>query len=107
MDEDLSLISARIQNQFEKATKNCSCNYNHELFQTILREYINLRLKVHHMRKRHGVDYSLLNRTTMARHRLEILAPCQDCIARINPTHRARPNVWNPKRQRAYKEALR
>lgn len=99
--------SETLQKFFEKASKNCTCNFNAILFKSVLSEYIGLRLKVHRERKNHGrVHYALMNQITMARHRVEFLAPCSDCVARLNPTGRTKPNLWNPHRKRAYRECV-
>ena len=100
--------SEALQKFFEKASKNCSCSFNAPLFSDTLREYKMLRLQIHRIRKSGRlISGDLSNRATMTRHRLELLAPCRDCIARLNPTRRGRVQVWNPSRQRAYREALR
>lgn len=100
-------ISERLMKVFEKASKNCNCSYDPMHFKSVLHEFVGVRLAIHHSRKRGRIPYDLMNRATMLRHRLEMLAPCKDCIEKFNPTSRSSGKIWNPTRKRAYKEALR
>ena len=104
--EDIE-TSESLQKFFEKASKNCDCHWPNPLFNSVLAEYIHMRMEVHRIKKRgERLPYALGNAITMQRHRLEILAPCRDCIAKFNPTGRVRPQIWNPQRERAYKECF-
>lgn len=99
--------SANLQKFFEKASKNCDCHWPNPLFDSVLSEYIRMRMEVHRLRKRGDrLSYATTNALTMQRHRLEALAPCQDCIAKFNPTRRTRSQIWNPARKRAYRECF-
>ena len=104
-------LSQRLMKLFEASSKNCDCHWPSPMFDEALKEFISVRLQIHRARKlsKHGVlvpMYLLMNRATMLRHRLEYFAPCRDCIEKYNPTGRKNKRVWNPKRKRAYKEAL-
>lgn len=100
--------SERLMKIFESSSKNCNCHWPNPLFSEILREYTYLRIQIHRARKLHDrVPYDLINRVTIARHRLATVAPCQDCIEKYNPTGRRISKIWNPNRNRAFKECLR
>lgn len=109
---EAAAISEEIQAIFDQRTRiTCGCRWPNPEFEKTLSQFTWVRIQIHRLNKLrkqgHMLPYALLyDEATLLRHRLERLAPCRECIEKYNPTGRKRNKIWNPARERAYREAL-